>query len=53
MFDIADRDIKFLPGVGPQRAALLEKELNIRTYRDLLYYFPYNCGNTEKKCRVA
>lgn len=41
MFDIADRDIKFLPGVGPQRAALLEKELNIRTYRDLLYYFPY------------
>ena len=41
MFDIADRDIKFLPGVGPQRAALLEKELNIRTFRDLLYYFPY------------
>lgn len=41
MFDIAERDIKFLPGVGPQRAALLDKELNIRTYRDLLYYFPY------------
>lgn len=41
MFDIADRDVKFLPGVGPHRAELLGKELNIHTFRDLLYYFPY------------
>ena len=41
MFDITDRDIKFLPGVGPSRADLLNRELNIHTYRDLLYYFPY------------
>ena len=36
-----DQDIKFLPGVGPKRAELLKKELEIQTYRDLLYYFPY------------
>ena len=36
-----DQDIKFLSGVGPQRADLLQKELNIKTFRDLLYYFPY------------
>lgn len=41
MFSLADRDVKFLSGVGPQRAALLEKELQIRTFQDLLYYFPY------------
>lgn len=41
MFDITTRDIKYLQGVGPQRAALLNKELNIFSLRDLLYYFPY------------
>ena len=35
------RDIKYLQGVGPQRAAMLNKELNIYSLRDLLYYFPY------------
>jgi len=33
--------ITYLPGVGPQRAQVLEKELGITTFRDLLYYFPY------------
>ena len=41
MFDLATRDIKYLPGVGPQRASVLEKELGIRSLHDLLYYFPY------------
>ena len=41
MFDLKTRDIKYLQGVGPQRAALLNKELNIFSLHDLLYYFPY------------
>lgn len=41
MFDLSTRDIKYLQGVGPQRAAILNKELNIYSFRDLLYYFPY------------
>ena len=41
MVDLSVRDIKFLQGVGPQRAAILEKELGIRSFKDLLYYFPY------------
>ncbi len=36
-----DQDIKFLAGVGPRRAELLGKELNIRIFGDLLYCFPY------------
>ena len=41
MFDLASRDIKYLSGVGPQRASVLNKELNIYSLHDLLYYFPY------------
>lgn len=41
MLDLANRDIKYLQGVGPKRADLLEKELKIRTAENLLYYFPY------------
>ncbi|MDM8154973.1 ATP-dependent DNA helicase RecG [Bacteroides gallinaceum] len=41
MSDLSLRDIKYLQGVGPQRASILEKELNIRSFKDLLYYFPY------------
>ena len=41
MFDIAQRDIKYLVGVGPARADILARDLNIKTFHDLLYYFPY------------
>ena len=36
-----DTPITYLKGVGPQRAELLKKELNIHTFRDLLYFFPF------------
>ncbi|MGP1515142.1 MAG: ATP-dependent DNA helicase RecG [Bacteroidales bacterium] len=34
-------NIKFLKGVGDKRATMLAKELNIYSYKDLLYYFPF------------
>ena len=36
-----ENDIKYLPGVGPKRAALLQKELGIRTFGDLIHFYPY------------
>ena len=39
--DILDTDIKYLSGIGPKRADLLAKEIGVRTYRDMLYYFPF------------
>lgn len=33
-------DIKYLKGIGPKRAELLDKNLGIKTYYDLLYHFP-------------
>jgi ATP-dependent DNA helicase RecG len=41
MSQITDQEIKYLKGVGPKRAELLEKELGLRTCNDLLYFFPY------------
>ncbi|MBR3828569.1 MAG: ATP-dependent DNA helicase RecG [Bacteroidales bacterium] len=36
-----DTPIEYLKGVGPARAQLLQRELDIYTYGDLLEYFPY------------
>lgn len=41
MSELSMNDIKFLPGVGPKRAELFNKELGIYSYEDLLYYYPY------------
>lgn len=48
-----DQDIKFLPGVGERRAVLLDKELGIRTFGDLLYYFPFRYIDRTKVYRIA
>lgn len=34
-------DIKYLSGVGPKRAETLAKELDIRSFYDMLYNFPF------------
>ena len=36
-----DKELTYLPGIGPKRAELLQKELGLKTWEDLLYYFPY------------
>ncbi|MBO5706641.1 MAG: ATP-dependent DNA helicase RecG [Bacteroidaceae bacterium] len=36
-----DTELTYLPGIGPKRADLLQKELGLKTWGDLLYYFPY------------
>ena len=48
MSSILDQEIQFLPGVGPARAQLLKRELNIQTVRDLLYHFPYKYTDRSK-----
>ena len=41
MNDILQQDIQYLPGVGPSRKKLLNEELGISSYGDLLQYYPY------------
>ena len=41
MNQFLQQDIKYLSGVGPKRAELLNKELQVFTIEDLLRYYPY------------
>jgi ATP-dependent DNA helicase RecG len=52
MNEILEQDIKYLKGVGPKRAELLNKELNIFTFGDLLYYFPYKYIDRSKFYKI-
>jgi ATP-dependent DNA helicase RecG len=41
MRNFFDTPLEFLKGVGPQRAALFNKELKIFTYGDLIQHYPF------------
>ena len=46
--NILDQDIQYLPGVGPQRKKMLGEELGIRTFGELLEYYPYKYVDRSK-----
>ena len=48
-----DQKIEFLKGVGPQRAAMLNKELGIFTYGDLIQYYPFRHEDRTKFQTIA
>ena len=50
--DLSKQDIKFLPGIGPKRAEILNKELSIFSARDMLYYFPYKYIDRSKVFKI-
>ncbi len=53
MQDFLETNIAYLKGVGPKRAELLNSELKINTYRDLLYYFPFKYIDRTKFYKIA
>ena len=50
--DILSQDIKYLPGVGPNRKKMLSNELGIETYGDLLEYYPYKYVDRSKVYKI-
>ena len=48
-----DKKIEFLKGVGPQKAALLQKELGIVTFRDLIQHYPFRYEDRTKFYKVS
>ena len=53
MLDLATRAIKYLPGVGEQRATLLNRELKIYSLYDLLHYYPYRYVDRSRLFKVS
>ncbi len=47
------QDIKFLPGVGPKRAELLQEELKILTFEDLLTHYPYRYVDRSRFYKIS
>ena len=45
--------IQFLPGVGPRRASLLQKELGIETISDLIHLYPFRYIDRSKYTLIA
>jgi ATP-dependent DNA helicase RecG len=45
--------VEFLKGVGPQRAAMLNKELNIFTFGDLIQHYPFRYEDRTRFYRIA
>lgn len=39
--NVLQTDIKFIPGIGPKRAEILNKEIDVFTLNDLLRWYPY------------
>ena len=39
--DLLQTQLMYLKGIGPDKAALLKKDLGLSTFEDLLYYFPF------------
>lgn len=46
-------DIKYLTGVGPKRAEVLNKQLDIYNYHDLLHYYPQKYIDRSKIYKIS
>ena len=51
--NIEERSIMYLAGVGPKRAEILRKEVNLASFEDLLYYFPYKYVDRSRFYKVS
>ena len=53
MSSILDQDIQFLPNIGTKTKEILSKELGIRSYGDLLEYYPYKYVDRSKIFHIS
>ncbi len=50
---LTDKKIEFLKGVGPKKALVLQKEINVTTFGDLLFHFPFRYVDKSKIHKVS
>ena len=46
--DILSQDIMYLSGVGPKRKDILNQQINVKTWGDMLEYYPYKYVDRSK-----
>lgn len=52
MSDFSEKELTYLPGVGPKKSEILKKEINVSSYGDLLCYYPYKYVDRSKYYRI-
>jgi len=50
---LSEQNIKFLPGVGEKKGEILKQELQIFSFEDLLFYYPYKYIDRSKMHKVS
>ena len=50
--DILSQDIMYLSGVGPKRKGILNQQINVKTWGDMLEYYPYKYVDRSKIYRI-
>lgn len=53
MKSVLETPITYLKGVGPKKAEVLQKEVGIKCFEDLLYYFPFRYVDKSKIYKVT
>lgn len=53
MLSFFETPIEYLKGVGPQRAALLQKELRIFTFGDLIQHYPFRYEDRTRFYKIS
>lgn len=53
MNDVYQQNIMHLHGVGAQKAEILKKEINVMSYQDMIYYFPYRYIDRSKIIKIC
>ena len=50
--DILNQSIEFIKGIGPSRSKLLSEELNLKTIKDLIDFYPYRYIDRSKFFKI-
>ncbi len=51
--NLLQTNISYLTGVGPKRSEQLERDISVRTYEDLLQYYPFRYVDRSKVYAIA
>ncbi|MDR0768457.1 MAG: ATP-dependent DNA helicase RecG [Dysgonamonadaceae bacterium] len=52
MPELSAQNIIYLPGVGPRKADVLQQEIHVSSWEDMLYYFPYKYIDRSKIFKI-
>ncbi|MDR0733497.1 MAG: ATP-dependent DNA helicase RecG [Dysgonamonadaceae bacterium] len=52
MQDLSAQNIMYLQGIGPRKADVLQTEIHVSSWEDMLYYFPYKYIDRSKIFKI-